>query len=450
MFVLDPLAEAFAKAAGQVLTLMMTWWLQTPSPIEQVTQARSVNNLIAPIAITILSVTMLAKLGRMMISGRRDDAIEIGQGLLKFGLINGAALLVINLSLSAADELSRLLIADQATQFSERLNAAFDSIDVSPALRLLLGFSVAGFAIIQWLLLLLRQASILILIVLLPLAASGVLTNATRRWFPTMVGWLVALIAYKPLAALIYAIGMSLVSEGDDVMTIMTGIVVLCIAVVALPAAMKFFSWAGVGVSGGSSAGGVAAAAATGAASVGALGGARRQEMTGPGSAPSWAQGAAAAPTAAAGALPALPAGGGTSPGGVQPGGSSPNGGSPGGGGTPPPSSPAPGGGQGAGESAAGASRGPGGGAPSSSSGVGNVASSGSRAAGGGMSSGAASAATGPVGATGAAVNVAAGTASQMGRAATDQFTSPPAEEAGGARPSKGPDGAGPAGGGDR
>lgn len=449
MFVLDPLAEAFAKAAGQVLTLMMTWWLQTPSPIEQVTQARSVNNLIAPIAITILSVTMLAKLGRMMISGRRDDAIEIGQGLLKFGLINGAALLVINLSLSAADELSRLLIADQATQFSERLNAAFDSIDVSPALRLLLGFSVAGFAIIQWLLLLLRQASILILIVLLPLAASGVLTNVTRRWFPTMVGWLVALIAYKPLAALIYAIGMSLVSEGDDVMTIMTGIVVLCIAVVALPAAMKFFSWAGVGVSGGSSAGGVVAAAATGAASVGALGGARRQEMTGPGSAPSWAQGAASAP-AAAGALPALPAGGGTSPGGVQPGGSSPSGGSPSGGGTPPPSSPGPGGGQGAGGGSAGASRGPGGGAPSSSTGVGNVASSGSRAAEGGTSTGAGSAAAGPVGATGAAVNVAAGTASQMGRAATDQFTSPPAEEAGGARPSKGPDGAGPAGGGDR
>lgn len=449
MFVLDPLAEAFAKAAGQVLTLMMTWWLQTPSPIEQVTQARSVNNLIAPIAITILSVTMLAKLGRMMISGRRDDAIEIGQGLLKFGLINGAALLVINLSLSAADELSRLLIADQATQFSERLNAAFDSIDVSPALRLLLGFSVAGFAIIQWLLLLLRQASILILIVLLPLAASGVLTNATRRWFPTMVGWLVALIAYKPLAALIYAIGMSLVSEGDDVMTIMTGIVVLCIAVVALPAAMKFFSWAGVGVSGGSSAGGVVAAAATGAASVGALGGARRQEMTGPGSAPSWAQGAASAP-AAAGALPALPAGGGTSPGGVQPGVSSPSGGSPSGGGAPPPSSPGPGGGQGAGGGSAGASRGPGGGAPSSSTGVGNVASSGSRAAEGGTSTGAGSAAAGPVGATGAAVNVAAGTASQMGRAATDQFTSPPAEEAGGARPSKGPDGAGPAGGGDR
>ncbi|WP_308820246.1 hypothetical protein [Pseudonocardia alni] len=448
MFVLDPLADAFAKAAGQVLTLMMTWWLQTPSPIEQVTQARSVNNLIAPIAITILTVTMLARLGRMMISGRREDAIEIGQGLLKFGLINGAALLVINLSLSAADELSRLLIADQAAQFSERLNAAFDSIDASPALRLLLGFAVAGFSIIQWLLLLLRQASILILIVLLPLAASGVLTNATRRWFPTMVGWLVALIAYKPMAALIYAIGMGLVSEGDDIMTIMTGIVVLCIAVVALPAAMKFFSWAGVGVSGGSSAGGVVAAAATGAASVGALGSSRRQEMTGPGSSPSWAQGAGS-PPAAGGALPALPAGGGTSSAGAQPGGSSPSGGFPSGG--TPPSSPTPGGGQGAGRGSAGASGGPGSGATPSSTGVGGVAPSGPGTAGGGMSSGAAAAAAGPVGASGAAVNVAAGTASQMGRAATDQFTTPPADETGGARPSKGPEGAGPAGGdGDR
>ncbi|MBP2371391.1 hypothetical protein [Pseudonocardia parietis] len=454
MFVIEPLADAFGDAAGELLGMLMTWWLVVPSPLEQVTQVRGVSDFVGPIAVLILMVSMLTQIGRMMISGRREPLIEVGLGLLKFAVVNATALLVLNLALNAADALSRELVEGVLPQFSEKVNRTFEHAAIVPTLKFVVAFAVVGLGLIQWLLLLFRQAAILVLVALLPLAASGVLTNATRRWLPTMVAWLIGLVIYKPLAALIYAIGLGLVAEGEDFVAVLTGIVVLLIAVIALPAAMKFFSWAQVGVGGGGSAGGVIAGAATGAVSMGALGSSRRQEMTGPGSAPGWAQGAAA-PTAG-GTQKALPPGG-SGGGGGQAGGGAPGDGGGSAGRTAPPwawtgssdsskqgGDPG-GGGAGGGGTARGGSSGAAaarGATPTGGAAAGKAAGGAAGAgAAGGAAAGGAAAAAGPAGAAAAA----AGTAAQKGRAAADNFAAPP-QDLGDAPPSKGPDGAGPAG----
>jgi type IV secretion system protein TrbL len=60
-------------------------------------------------------------------------------------------------------------------------------------------------------------------------------------------------------------IGFTFLGAANDVTTVMTGLMVLVLAVVAMPAMMRFFSWAGVSVTGG---GGAAMAGAIGAASL--------------------------------------------------------------------------------------------------------------------------------------------------------------------------------------
>ncbi|WP_337826965.1 hypothetical protein [Pseudonocardia sp. UM4_GMWB1] len=440
MFVIESWADGFGDAAGELLGMLMTWWLLVPSPLQQITQVRAVSDFVGPIAMLILAVSMLAQLGRLMISGRREPLVEVGLGLLKFAVVNATALLALNLALDMADELSRALLENTLPAFGEQVNSTFANAPIVPTLKLVVALAMVGLGLLQWFILLFRQAAILVLVALLPLAAAGVLTNATRRWLPTMVAWLIGLVIYKPLAALIYAIGLGLVAEGDDFVAVLTGIVVLLIAVIALPAALKFFSWAQVGVGGGGSTGGAIAGAATGAVSMGALSSSRRQEMTGPGSAPASAQGAAS------------PTGGGTqkavSPGGSGGGSGQGGGGSPGGGGgstgrtTPPDSSGSSkhgGGAPGGGSSGAAAARG---GAPAGGTAAGKAAGGAAGAgAAGGAAAGGAAAAAGPAGAAAAA----AGSAAQKGRAAADNFASPP-QDLGGAAPSKGPDGAGPAG----
>ena len=60
-------------------------------------------------------------------------------------------------------------------------------------------------AFIQALLMLFRDGSVLILAGSTPLAASGSFTNATNGWMPKLMTWQLALIFYKPMAAMVYA-----------------------------------------------------------------------------------------------------------------------------------------------------------------------------------------------------------------------------------------------------
>ena len=60
--------------------------------------------------------------------------------------------------------------------------------------------------------------------------AGSVGTGATKEWLPKVTGWLLALIMFRPLAALIYAIGLELMTRSgseDPVMGMLIGIAVI-------------------------------------------------------------------------------------------------------------------------------------------------------------------------------------------------------------------------------
>ncbi|WP_224389105.1 hypothetical protein [Pseudonocardia sp. ICBG1293] len=421
---LDPLGSLgaqFGEAAGELLGYLMTWWILAPPPLERVTQTSSIAALVGPIAVTIVTVAVLAQLARVMISGRRETLVEIALGLVKFGLINATALAAINLGMAGADAASKHLITGHVEQFGNQVNVALQG-DITGTLRLFLAAVVVPLAGLQWLFLFLRQAGILVLVAMLPLAAAGVISKGTGRWFPTITTWLIGLIIYKPLAAGIYAIGMALFSDKEkNIETVLTGIMVLTLAIIALPAILTFFNWVGTNVGGGASVGGVAAGAATGAVALGSLSNFRRQETTGPGSAP----GAALPGTPGAAPSATVPPGAG--PGRVSPGAQA---------------------GSGAvGTSVSGATAGTGASAGTRGGGAaaaGGAAPSGAAATSGGAA-GTAAAAAGPAGAAAVVAGEVAGRAVQAGRAAAGQFT-PPSDSGSEILPSRGPSGADPVG----
>ncbi|WP_226358502.1 hypothetical protein [Pseudonocardia sp. ICBG601] len=407
----------FGETAGELLGYLMAWWLISPSPIDRVTQNPSIATLVGPIAVTIVAVAVLAQLARVMISGRRETLVEIALGLVKFGLINATALAAINLGIEGADAASAHLVTSQVKLFGEQVNAALQG-DITGTLRLFLAAVVIPLAGLQWLFLFVRQAGILVLVAMLPLAAAGVISKGTSRWFPTITTWLIGLIIYKPLAAGIYAIGMALFSDKEkDIATVLTGIMVLTLAIIALPAILTFFNWVGTNVSGGASIGGVAAGAATGAVALGSLSNFRRQETTGPRSAPG------AAPPGASGATPSP-----TTPPATGPGRSSPE----------PQAGPSTPGS--AGTSSSGTAAGTRGGGAAAARG----SAPGGAAATSGGTTGTAAAAAGPAGAAAVAAGEVAGRAVQASRAAADQFT-PPSDSGSEIPPSRGPSGADPA-----
>ena len=281
--------------------------------------------LLQPLSLTILVGSILAQAIRMMISRKGDPLVQVLLGLVRYAVTTGLGLTILHAALNAGDALATGILDDAPAKFAQLLQAMLLANPTNLWGVLLLSNIATVLAVVQWLLMELRQAGLLVLAAMLPLAASGSLNRATRAWLDRLIGWLLAIVAYKPAAAFIYYLGFSYLSPRagapGNLGTILTGVLVLGLAVVAMPVLLKFFSWSGtqLGGSGGSGSGTLAAAGAVALARAGRGPGVDR------GAALTAAAGPAGAPVAAAGAAAAAGRGavnqftGAPRPGGGQP-----------------------------------------------------------------------------------------------------------------------------------
>jgi hypothetical protein len=90
-----------------------------------------------------------------------------------------------------------------------------------------------------------------ILIATSPIAAAGQVSEATKDWWPRLVAATIQLIVLKPVIALTFALGLTFTGEGKDIATILSGLLVLLLAVLAWPAIARFFTFASVQTGGG-------------------------------------------------------------------------------------------------------------------------------------------------------------------------------------------------------
>src|SRR5437762_13316113 len=106
---------------------------------------------------------------------------------------------------------------------------------------------------------------------MLRLAAAGMRPPAIRRWFPRVAGWMLALIFYKPAAAMVYATAFTMIGTGKDPRTVLMGFTMVFLSLLALPVLMRFFTWTTGHVADSSGGGGFLQTALQGAVAVGAL-----------------------------------------------------------------------------------------------------------------------------------------------------------------------------------
>jgi len=91
-----------------------------------------------------------------------------------------------------------------------------------------------------------RGGLLVVLAGVLPITASFTNTQMGRQWFQKAIGWTLAFILYKPAAALIYAAAFRLTgsdafgANGVGIVSILTGIGLMILALFALPALLRF------------------------------------------------------------------------------------------------------------------------------------------------------------------------------------------------------------------
>jgi len=238
--------DGFADGFATLVKTMTTFWVDVPTP-----QLSGVGGPVARVQHLVywtqgflLVLSLLYVAGKTALTRSGKVAGEAARGLGTKVVVVGAGVTAIDGLSVAGDAWSRWII-DQSVggSMTTRLGAVAGGSAQMSGLGIGIEFIVALLGIVscivQIFFLLARVGILTLLAGTLPLSAAGLATPAGRAWFQRTLAWIVAFLLYKPAAALVYASAFALAGRGSDVISVLSGLMLIVLAVFALPALMR-------------------------------------------------------------------------------------------------------------------------------------------------------------------------------------------------------------------
>ena len=293
------MAQAVADAVGNVVKTLGTFWVNVGTPT--LTSAPGGSTASDPVlflqnslyfwtaSLAVLSVLVGA--AKMVIERRGAPLRDLVRSLATLIVVSGAGVAAVGLLTVAADQFSAWIIKNSTngTSFNDNITAMLALSATSPIgaiMIILLGLIAILASVMQIVLMIVRGGLLVILTGIFPTAAAFTNTEAGRGWFQKCTAWLIAFILYKPAAAIIYATafqlsGTKIFGNGGDgkdfgsaLLSTVTGLALMVIALFAMPALMRFVTpmVGAVAGGGGALAAGTVGALASGAISMGSAG----------------------------------------------------------------------------------------------------------------------------------------------------------------------------------
>lgn len=363
----ENIVQAIADGCRTALEYVSTFWMKVPSPDlasgsgQSWSASGTISSLqhdIGPITAVLAVISFSLALGRIGWNPERaaDGSRQIARQLMAVLVATLPAVAITELLIQFGDEFSPWILqrasgTNTSDGFQQVLiNGIFGSETGLPdqGLGLYLIIFLLGLlgSLVQCIFMVVRGAAIWVLIIMLPPTAAMSASEEGFIRFKRLCALILGFVMYKPVAAIIYATGIRLMSDGgsssDQIQNAIYGLTIIVMAALALPAFIKFVMPAAAMGSSSAFSGGAALGAVAAGAAVVALGGggAAAAGASGAGGAGAGAGGAAggagggaiaggaesaAGLTADGGAAGGGPAGGaaGGGPGGAGPGGGS-------------------------------------------------------------------------------------------------------------------------------
>jgi hypothetical protein len=272
--VLDGIAQAISGGVRWIVENTATWWVRIPSPdLATEPAVTHLQQWLLPVTVAVAVGGVIAAGARMAIKRRANPLLDVTGGLVALAAATTLGTIVPALLLQAGDAWSTwVLQVSTGGQFAARLTTVLVlGNNAAPAVILIFGVVAILLSIVQAALMLFRDAALVILAGVLPLAAAGSIAPMTRPWIRKVTSWMLALIFYKPAAAAVYAAAFTMIGSGRSARTVLMGFVMLLLSVVMLPALMKFFTWTTGAIAASGGGGQLLGAAAVGAVAVGAM-----------------------------------------------------------------------------------------------------------------------------------------------------------------------------------
>jgi type IV secretion system protein TrbL len=258
------ISEGFAKA----IAMVVTFWTGVDVPGLSTTQGpvAELRANTAWLTAFVAVISMLVCAGRLAMTRSSRPAGEAFKGLLILIVTSGCGVAAVNALVVFGDSYSRWVL-DRSTngQLGQRLGTlatvgAVSGLGTGLILIVALLGMIASLA--QMGLMLVRVGVVTIFAGLLPLAAAGTGTQTGMEYFKRISSWLLAFVLYKPAAATVYASAFLLIGDGKDATSVLSGLFMLVLSIVALPAMLRLVTpMVGAAVAAGAGAGGGMAAA---------------------------------------------------------------------------------------------------------------------------------------------------------------------------------------------
>jgi len=251
---------------------------------------------------------------RLGITARSEHGAEAVKMLVRLIAVTAAGAGVVSLLIKGGDEFSPWIIQTSTGAPFDQSAPSLLTNEGLLAMTPLLTIIVAIFALFgagaMVIFMILRGALLIILIAVWPLATSLTGTEQGMQWYKKINAYIIAFVLLRPVASIIYAAGFLLLKDGHGfatndpgvsaLMASLTGMAILAVAGLSLPALLRFVSPAAAAGSGAMTGAAVmGAAVAVGAAAVtmgaGAGAGSAGASSGGPSGATSASTGGAAA-----------------------------------------------------------------------------------------------------------------------------------------------------------
>ena len=216
----------------------------------------------------------------LALSKRGEGAMNVLHALLALALVSSVSVGAGQLLVEASDEFSTwvigLVIDGDAGQFGVKiLNVTGINGGLGLTILIVGGLGALVANLVQIGLMFIRSSMLILLVGIMPVAAGAFSTKWGRAWLSKIIAWFFAFLMFKPAASIIYAVAIKLVqgeswsiADGDELTRFITGVIMMILAVLSLPALITFMVPATEALSSGGSGAGAGAVLATGAMTV--------------------------------------------------------------------------------------------------------------------------------------------------------------------------------------
>lgn len=276
--IVDALIDGFAR----VLRIALTWWTTLPAP--ELTEPgggpgtalAAIRDYTGGLQVALLTAGIMFAAARMALAKRGAVAGEAQESFLMLGRAVFASMAfaaMITAGTRAGDAFANWVLVDAGggdltqvvtllLEFDEQTRS-----QVGRGVLLVVGLLGTISMLIQLVMLVVRQALLIVVVAVIPLAAAASGTGPGSQGYKKLLSWSLAFVLWKPVGALVYAIAFTVIGEEKqtDPQMVLLGLILLVMSVVVLPALIRLVAPAVATLGGG---GGATAALAGGATGI--------------------------------------------------------------------------------------------------------------------------------------------------------------------------------------